>query len=65
MDQNSIKQAKVRNMAKRIPFNYENKNSNTNVPQISLKCTDADKKEKRRMPNFHERNPEQSFNPVD
>ena len=32
-------------MAEPIPFKYGNKNSNTNVPQISIKCTDADGKE--------------------
>ncbi len=32
-------------MAEPIPFKYGNKNSNTNVPQISIKFTDADGKE--------------------
>ncbi len=32
-------------MAEPIPFKYGNKNSNANIPQISIKCTDADGKE--------------------
>ncbi len=31
-------------MAESIPFKYGNKNS-TNLPQITIKCTDADGKE--------------------
>ncbi len=32
-------------MAEPIPFKYRNKNSNKSVPQITIKCTDADGKE--------------------
>ena len=32
-------------MAEPIPFKYGHKNSNANVPQISIKCTDVDGKE--------------------
>jgi hypothetical protein len=32
-------------VAESIPFKYGNKNSKANVPQISIKCTDADGKE--------------------
>ncbi len=32
-------------MAKPIPFKYGNKNSNANIPQFSIKNTDADRKE--------------------
>ena len=39
-----IQQAKERTMAESIPFKYGNKNS-TNLPQITIKCTDADGKE--------------------
>ncbi len=32
-------------MAEPIPFKYGNKNSNANIPQISIKSTDTDGKE--------------------
>ncbi len=39
-------------MAEPIPFKYGNKNS-TNLPQITIKCTDADGKEnKKECPIF-------------
>jgi hypothetical protein len=40
-----IQQVKERTMAEPIPFKYGNKNSNMSVPQITIKCTDADRKE--------------------
>jgi hypothetical protein len=40
-----IQRAKERTMAKPIPFKYGNKISNANIPQFSIKNTDADGKE--------------------
>ncbi len=44
-----IKRAKERIMAEPIPFKYGNKNSNANVSQFSIKNTDADGKEKKKI----------------
>jgi hypothetical protein len=44
-----IQQAKERTMAEPITFKYGNKNSNANIPQISIKCTDADGKENKEV----------------
>jgi hypothetical protein len=40
-----IQKQKKEKMAETIPYKYGNKNSTTNLPQITIKCTDADGKE--------------------